>query len=46
MSCKIGADLRLEDFSTEMLVSRETIEDHTFAHGWERDLAHPPSDTP
>jgi len=45
-NCKIGADLRLEDFSTELLVSGETVEDRTFAHGWERDLARPRSDTP
>ncbi|MDQ6659562.1 MAG: sugar phosphate nucleotidyltransferase, partial [Chloroflexota bacterium] len=38
-NCKVGADLRLEDFSTDTLASGETIEDRTFAHGWERDLA-------
>src|SRR5229473_4434318 len=38
-NCKIGADLRLEDFSTDTLASGETIEDRTFAHGWERELA-------
>ena len=38
-NCKIGADLRLEDFPTDMLASGETVEDRTFAHGWERELA-------
>jgi glucose-1-phosphate adenylyltransferase len=37
-NCKIGTDLRPEDFSTNTLNSGETIEDRTFAHGWERDL--------
>lgn len=35
-NCKIGADLRAEDFSVGTLASGETIEDRTFAHGWER----------
>ena len=38
-NCKIGTDLRPEDFVTDTLASGDTIEDHTFAHGWERDLA-------
>jgi glucose-1-phosphate adenylyltransferase len=38
-NCKIGADLRPEDFTSDTLPSGETIEDRTFAHGWERDLA-------
>ena len=38
-NCKIGTDLRPEDFSTDTLASGETIEDRTFTHGWERDLA-------
>ena len=38
-NCKIGADLRLEDFTTDVFASGETIEDRTFAHGWERELA-------
>jgi len=38
-NCKIGTDLRPEDFPTDTLVSGETIEDRTFAHGWERELA-------
>ena len=38
-NCKIGTDLRPEDFSTDTLASGETVEDHTFAHGWERELA-------
>ncbi len=38
-NCKIGSDLRQEDFTSTNLASGETIEDHTFAHGWERDLA-------
>jgi glucose-1-phosphate adenylyltransferase len=37
-NCKIGADLRPEDFSTDALASGETIEDRTFAHGWEREM--------
>jgi glucose-1-phosphate adenylyltransferase len=38
-NCKIGTDLLPEDFHTDNLASGETIEDHTFAHGWERELA-------
>jgi glucose-1-phosphate adenylyltransferase len=38
-NCKIGTDLRPEDFSNSTLQSGETVEDRTFAHGWERDLA-------
>jgi glucose-1-phosphate adenylyltransferase len=38
-NCKIGADLRPEDFLSDTLTSGETIEDRTFAHGWERELA-------
>jgi glucose-1-phosphate adenylyltransferase len=38
-NCKIGTDLRPEDFSVDTLASGETIEDHTFTHGWERELA-------
>ncbi len=38
-NCKIGADLRPEDFPGDTLNSGETIEDRTFAHGWERELA-------
>ena len=38
-NCKIGADLRVEDFATDMVASGETVEDRTFAHGWERELA-------
>jgi glucose-1-phosphate adenylyltransferase len=45
-NCKIGADLRLEDFPTDMLASGETVEDRTFAHGWERELARRRSATP
>ena len=45
-NCKIGTDLRPEDFVTDVLVSGDTIEDHTFAHGWERDLARRPSVAP
>ncbi len=36
---KIGTDLRPEDFPSDTVASGETIEDRTFAHGWERDLA-------
>ncbi|HJT56896.1 MAG TPA: glucose-1-phosphate adenylyltransferase [Ktedonobacteraceae bacterium] len=45
-NCKIGTDLRPEDFATDMLASGETIEDRSFAHGWERDLARRLSVTP
>ncbi len=38
-NCKIGADLRPGDITTSTLASGETIEDRTFAHGWERDIA-------
>ncbi len=38
-NCKIGVDLRPEDFPTATLASGETIEDRTFAHGWERELS-------
>ncbi len=38
-NCKIGTDLRPEDFSTDILASGETVEDRTFRHGWERELA-------
>lgn len=45
-NCKIGSDLRPEDFASAMLASGETVEDRTFTHGWERELARrgrPPS---
>jgi glucose-1-phosphate adenylyltransferase len=38
-NCKIGTDLRPEDFPANTLASGETLEDRTFAHGWERKLA-------
>ena len=38
-NCKIGTDLRPEDFPSDTLASGQTIEDRTFAHGWERELA-------
>jgi glucose-1-phosphate adenylyltransferase len=38
-NCKIGSDLRPEDFSGTVLASGETVEDRTFTHGWERELA-------
>ncbi len=38
-NCKIGGDLRPEDFPSDTLASGETVEDRTFAHGWERDIA-------
>ena len=38
-NCKIGTDLRPEDFPSDTLPSGETIEDRTFAHGWERELS-------
>ncbi len=38
-NCKIGADLRPEDFPSDTLASGESLEDRTFAHGWERELA-------
>jgi glucose-1-phosphate adenylyltransferase len=37
-NCKIGTDLRPQDFSTTILASGETVEDQTFAHSWEREL--------
>ena len=37
-NCKIGSDLRPEDFHTDTLASGETLEDRTFAHGWEREM--------
>jgi glucose-1-phosphate adenylyltransferase len=37
-NCKIGTDLRPQDFTTNVLASGETVEDRTFTHGWERDL--------
>jgi len=42
-NCKIGTDLRPEDFLIDTLASGETVEDRTFTHGWERDLARPRS---
>ena len=44
-NCKIGGDLRPEDFPTDTLASGETVEDRTFAHGWERELARRRSST-
>lgn len=38
-NCKIGTDLRPQDFPADTLASGETLEDHTFAHGWERELS-------
>lgn len=38
-NCKIGTDLRPQDFSGDTMASGETREDRTFAHGWERELA-------
>ncbi|MFL5735546.1 MAG: glucose-1-phosphate adenylyltransferase [Chloroflexia bacterium] len=38
-NAKIGTDLLPEDFPTDTLPSGETVEDRTFGHGWERDLA-------
>lgn len=38
-NCKIGSDLRPEDFTSATLASGETLEDRTYEHGWERDLA-------
>lgn len=37
-NCKIGSDLRPEDFPSDTLPSGETIEDRSIAHGWEREL--------
>ncbi|GAC1430995.1 MAG: glucose-1-phosphate adenylyltransferase [Ktedonobacteraceae bacterium] len=45
-NCKIGTDLRPEDFPSETLASGETIEDRTFAHGWERELSRHRVNTP
>ncbi|MEO8285274.1 MAG: glucose-1-phosphate adenylyltransferase [Chloroflexota bacterium] len=38
-NCKIGTDLWPEDFTSTTLESGETVEDRTFAHGWEREKA-------
>ena len=38
-NCKIGGDLRPEDFPADTLASGESLEDRTFAHGWEREMA-------
>jgi glucose-1-phosphate adenylyltransferase len=38
-NCKIGTDLRPEDFPSDTVPSGETIENKGFSHGWERDLA-------
>src|SRR5947208_17047236 len=38
-NCKIGTDLRPADFPSDTLNSGETLEDRTFGHGWERELA-------
>jgi hypothetical protein len=38
-NCKIGTDLRPEDFPSDTLASGETLEDRSFAHGWQRELA-------
>jgi len=38
-NCKIGTDLRPQDFPSDTLASGETVEDRTFAHGWEREMA-------
>lgn len=38
-NAKIGTDLRPEDFSSDTVASGETVEDRTFTHGWERNLA-------
>jgi glucose-1-phosphate adenylyltransferase len=37
-NCKIGTDLRPQDFPSPTLASGETVEDRTFAHAWEREL--------
>jgi len=38
-NCKIGSNLRPEDFKTDTLASGETVENSVLVHGWERDLA-------
>ena len=38
-NCKIGTDLRPEDFPSNTILSGETVENQRFSHGWERDLA-------
>jgi len=45
-NCKIGTDLRPEDFPSDTLTSGETIEDRTFLHGWERELTRRITSTP
>jgi hypothetical protein len=38
-NCKIGADMRPEDFSANTLSSGETLEHTTVSHLWELELA-------
>jgi glucose-1-phosphate adenylyltransferase len=38
-NCKVGSDLLPEDFPGDTLASGESLEDRTFAHGWQRELA-------
>ncbi|MEO8285273.1 MAG: glucose-1-phosphate adenylyltransferase [Chloroflexota bacterium] len=38
-NCKLGTDLRTEDFTSDTLGSGESVDNSTFAHGWERELA-------
>jgi glucose-1-phosphate adenylyltransferase len=38
-NCKIGTDLRPEDFTSDTIASGESVENQEFAHGWERELA-------
>ncbi len=45
-NCKIGTDLRPEDFPSDTLGSGETVEDRTFTHGWEREVARRRSSAP
>jgi glucose-1-phosphate adenylyltransferase len=37
-NCKIGAEQRPEDFPGDTVPSGETVDNRTFAHGWEREL--------
>jgi glucose-1-phosphate adenylyltransferase len=37
-NCKIGPDQRPEDFPAGILPGGETVDNRTFAHGWEREL--------
>ena len=45
-NAKIGGDLRPEDFPSDTVASGESVEDRTFSHGWEREMARQKSSVP